>query len=79
METIARLIYSDLSLAISPKIIKEINKLNLNFIWKNEHHYIKKGDLLKNYEDGGIKAIDFEIMNGVLKIKWLQILPKEWS
>lgn len=73
------MIYPAYSLAISPKIIKEINILNLNFIWKNKHHYIKKGDLLKNDEDGGIKAIDFEIMNGVLKIKWLQILPKEWS
>lgn len=72
IESISRLIYPSYSLAISPKLIKEINRINFNFIWKNKHHYIRKGDLLKNYEEGGIKAIDFEIMNGMLKVKWLQ-------
>ncbi len=76
METISRLIYPAYSLDISPKIIKEINRLNFNVIWKNRPHYIKKGDLLKNYEEGGIKAIDFEMMNGVLKMKWLQSFLK---
>ena len=28
--------------------------------------------MIKYYEDGGVKAIDFEIMNGILKINWLQ-------
>jgi len=72
IESISRLIYPSCSLAISPKLIKEINRINFNFIWKNKHHYIRKGDLLKDYEEGGIKAIDFEIMNGILKVKWLQ-------
>lgn len=45
--------------------------MNFNFIWKNKHHYIKN-DLVKNYKVGGIKAIDFEIMNGMLKINWLR-------
>ncbi len=34
METISRLIYPAYSLALSPKMIKEINKLNFNFIGK---------------------------------------------
>lgn len=76
METLSRFIYPAYSLSIPPKIIKEINKLNFNFIWRNKHHYIKKGNTIKNFEDGGIKAIDFEIMNGVLKIKWLQSFMK---
>lgn len=72
METLSRFIYPAYSLSIPSKIIKEINKLNFNFIWRNKHHYIKKGNVVKSYEDGGIKVIDLEIMNGVLKLKWLQ-------
>lgn len=71
VESLSRLIYPAYSLAIPPRIIKEINRTNFNFIWKNKHHYIRNSDLIKNYEDGGIKVIDFEIMNGILKIKWL--------
>ncbi len=76
IESISRLIYPAYSLPISPRLIKEINRINFNLIWKNKHHYIRKGDLLKNYEEGGIKATDFEIMNGILKIKWLQSFLK---
>lgn len=72
VEPLSRLIYPPYSLAIPPKIIKEINKVNFNFIWKNKHHYIRNRDLIKDYEEGGIKAIDFEIMNGMLKINWLR-------
>lgn len=62
MESMSRLIYPAQSLAISPKIIKEIKKINLDFIWKNKNHYIRKSDLVKNYKSGGINAIDFEIL-----------------
>lgn len=35
-------------------------------------HYIQKSDMIKDYEEGGLKTIDFDIMNGVIKLKWLQ-------
>lgn len=76
IESLSRFIYPAYSLAISQRQIKEINRIHFNFIWKNKHHYIKKGDLWKDYGDGGLKAIDFEIMNGVLKVKWLQSFLK---
>jgi len=60
METISRLIYPAHSLAISLKVIKEIKKLNFNFIWKDKDHYIRKSDLLKNSEECVIKATDLE-------------------
>ena len=37
-----------------------------------KHHYIRNGDLIKDYEDGGIKATDCEFMNRTLKIKGLR-------
>ena len=72
VESLSRLIYPAYFLAIPPRLIKEINRTNFNFIWKNKHHYIRNRDMIKDYEDGGTKAIDFEIMNGILKIKWLR-------
>ncbi|XP_040908382.1 uncharacterized protein LOC121191268 [Toxotes jaculatrix] len=76
IESLSRLIYPAYSLAIPQKFIKEINRTNFNFIWKNKHHYINNRDLIKGYEEGGIKAIDFEIMNILLKIRWLQSFLK---
>ena len=72
VESLSRLIYPTYPLAIPPRIIKEINRTNFNFIWKNKHPYIRNRDKIKDYEDGGMKAIDFEIMNGILKIKRLR-------
>lgn len=28
--------------------------------------------MVKKYEDGGLNVIDFDIMNGVLKLDWLK-------
>uniref|UniRef100_A0A8C6K9W5 Reverse transcriptase domain-containing protein n=1 Tax=Nothobranchius furzeri TaxID=105023 RepID=A0A8C6K9W5_NOTFU len=76
VESLSRFIYPAYSLAIPPRIIKDINKVNFNFIWKNKHHYVSNRDLIKDYEEGGLKAIDFEIMNGILKINWLRSFLK---
>lgn len=76
IESLSRLIYPGSSLPISTRKIKAINKLNFDFIWRKKYHYIRKNDIIKEYEDGGLKAIDFDIMNGVLKLKWLQSFIK---
>lgn len=39
--------------------------LTFHFIWKDMCHYISMAHLLCNYEDDGLNAVDFEIMNGV--------------
>lgn len=72
MDSLSRLIYPAFSLPISSRMIKKINTVNFKFIWRNRCQYIRKIDLVKNYEDGGLNAIDFDIMNGVLKLKWLK-------
>lgn len=72
MDSLSRFIYPAYSLSISNKVIKTINSLNFNFIWRNKCHYISKDDLVKPYIEGGGNAIDFDIMNGVLKLKWLK-------
>lgn len=32
--------------------------------------------MIKHYEEGGANAIDFDVMNGVLKLKWLRSFIK---
>lgn len=71
IESLSRLIYPCFSLAVSAKKIKVINKLNFDFIWKMKSHYFVKVIWLKIME-GGLKTIDFDFMNGVIKLKWLQ-------
>ena len=72
MESLSRCIYPAYSLSISNKAIKNINKVNFDYIWKRKSHYLKKATLVKDYEDGGLQAIDFDCINGTLKIKWLR-------
>lgn len=59
------------SLSIS-KAAKTINKLNYDYIWKRKAHYLKKATIVKDYEDGGLQAIDFDCINGSLKTKWFR-------
>ncbi len=72
MESLSRGIYPAYSLSISNKAIETINKVNFDYIWKKKSHYLKKATLVKNYEDGGLQALDFDCINGTLKIKWLR-------
>uniref|UniRef100_A0A3Q2ZDV5 Reverse transcriptase domain-containing protein n=1 Tax=Kryptolebias marmoratus TaxID=37003 RepID=A0A3Q2ZDV5_KRYMA len=72
MESISRLIYPAYTLGIPNSAIKSINRMNFDFIWKQKTHYIRKGNLIKQFEDGGLQAIEFDSMNGTLKINWLR-------
>lgn len=42
MECLSRCIYPAYSNAIPSKLIKSINQINLNLIWRNRPHYMKK-------------------------------------
>uniref|UniRef100_A0A8C6WYS4 Reverse transcriptase domain-containing protein n=1 Tax=Neogobius melanostomus TaxID=47308 RepID=A0A8C6WYS4_9GOBI len=72
MDSLSRLIYPAYSLPITQKMIKATNNIHFNFIWRNKCHYISKDDMIKSYQDGGGNAIDFDTMNGILKLKWLK-------
>lgn len=47
MENLSRCIYQTYSHAISSKLIKSINQINFNHIWRNKIHYFKKGYMVK--------------------------------
>lgn len=71
-EGISKVIYPCHSMYISPKNVKKANSIIFNFLWKNKTHYIKRPQLVKEYERGGINALDFESMVGTFRIKWLK-------
>ncbi len=66
-EALSRLIYPAFSLSLSDSWIKDINQIQ----YKNKHHYIRKSDV-KPISEGGMNVIDFDVMNGTLKLRWLQ-------
>lgn len=77
-ETISRFIYPAQSLSVHKDAIKAINQANFNYIWKGKTHYIKKSKMIRNYEEGGVRAIDFECIDGTIKTNWLkQFLNKK--
>ena len=53
-----------------------VNQANFNFIWKNKTHYIKKENVVKYFRQGGLKAIDFYCLNGMIKVNWLKAFLK---
>uniref|UniRef100_A0A669EBX3 Reverse transcriptase domain-containing protein n=1 Tax=Oreochromis niloticus TaxID=8128 RepID=A0A669EBX3_ORENI len=72
MESISRLVYPAYAVGVPKSAIKAINQLNFDFIWKRKTHYIRQGNLVKRFEDGGLQAIEFDSLNGTLKINWLR-------
>lgn len=71
-EGISKLVYPSYSLYISQQNIKKANTIIYQFIWRNKTHYIKKSQLIKDYDKGGIKTVDFESMIGMFRVNWLK-------
>lgn len=71
-EGISKLIYPCHSLYVSPKNIKKANSVIFQFLWRNKTHYLRRSQLVKDYERGGVKALDFEAMVGTFRINWIK-------
>ncbi len=63
VEYLSRLIYPAFALAPSSGIIKTSNQKMHDFIWRHKTPYIRKSDIIKVYEEGGLNVIEFESMN----------------
>ena len=68
---LAKLIYSTSLLTISKPLINRIDKIIFNFIWEGKTPKIKKKTIIAEIKHGGLKMIDFEIMERSLKIAWI--------
>ncbi|KAF7650888.1 hypothetical protein LDENG_00119260 [Lucifuga dentata] len=72
LESLSRCIYPAYSLSIPNRAIKKINQVNFDYIWKKKTHYIRRVEMIKDFKDGGLQAIDFDFIHGTLKINWLK-------
>ena len=74
MKTLAlsKLIFNASNLYVPPHVIDEANKLIFNFIWEGKPPKIKKTTIIGEKVNGGLKMIDFGIMEIALKILWIQ-------
>lgn len=71
-EGLSRLIYTAMVLDVPKSLIKDIDSVLFNFVWKNKHHYLKRDILCNSVADGGLDMIDFGTSNVILKAKWIK-------
>ena len=68
----SKLIYCSSLLTVSKYLIDRINKIIFSFIWEGKLPKIKKKTIIGEKHCGGLKMIDFEIVERSLKIAWIK-------
>ena len=68
----SKLVYCSSLLTVPKPLVDKINKIIFNFIWEGKPHKIKKKTIIGEKHCGGLKMIDFEIMERSLKIAWIK-------
>ena len=51
--------------------LKEINIQLYDFLWESEGDKIKRKKMINDCDKGGLKMIDIQSFNKLLKIKWV--------
>ena len=71
---LSKLIFNASVLVIPEHFIKEIEQIIFEFIWDGKPAKIKKSTIMGEKKQGGLKMIDFNIMNKALKVAWIRRL-----
>ena len=74
---VAKLIYGTSVLSIPEHFAERVNKLIFNFIWEGKTAKIKKRTIIAEKNYGGLKMLDFEIMEKALKIAWIKRIHEQ--
>ena len=67
---LSKLIYSASLLPMPKGFAEKINKIIFHFIWDNKPAKIKRKTIIAEKRHGGLKMVDFEMMERSLKIAW---------
>ena len=54
--------------------LKEVSKIQKDFIWRGKRPKIKHSSLIRNFENGGLKDINIESKLKALKLCWIKRL-----
>ena len=74
---ISKIVHLALVLPVPSSVIKELNKIQQNFIWSGKNSKIKHGTLRNDYENGGLKNLDIESKMISLRCSWVKRLYDE--
>ena len=69
---LSKLIYNASVLPIPKHFVKEINKISFNFIWEGKPAKVKRSTIIREKKCGGLKMLDFEVMDKALKVTWIE-------
>ena len=69
---VSQIVYLLSSSPSPPGVIKEINCLLYDFLWDSKGDKIKRTEMINEYNKGGLKMIDLQSFNELLKIKWIK-------
>ncbi len=70
-EGISRSVYVSMSMEVPKNVVKDLDKILYDFIWKRKTHYLRKDILNNSKELGGLEVLNFTDLNEVFKIKWI--------
>ena len=69
---LSKLIFISSNLYVPPHVNDAANKLIFDFLWESKPPKIKKSTIIGEKCRGGLKMVDFGIMESALKISWVQ-------
>ena len=69
---LSKLIFNSSNLYLPLHVIDAANKMIFDFIWEGKPPRIKKSTIIGEKANGGLKMIDFGLMEIALKIAWIQ-------
>ena len=68
---IPKFVYVSSLLPTPKEVIKQLNQLVFKFLWKGVDK-VTRFSAINEYENGGLKMIDFETMVKSLRLTWLK-------
>ena len=69
---VSQIVYVLSSLVTPRHVVNEVNSLLYQFLWDGKNDQIKRTEMINNYNNGGLRMIDFQSFNQALKMKWVK-------
>lgn len=70
-EGLSRSVYISTSADVPNSVVRELDKILYDFIWKKKIQYLRKDIINNNRDFGGLEVLNFTDLNNVFKIKWI--------
>ncbi len=71
-EGLPRASYVFFSVEITNQKISSLDRLLLDFMWKNKPNKVKKEVMFLSLTEGGLSVLDFSSFNNIIRINWIK-------